>query len=58
MVRKIAVPARNSVVKVEFRSASLNRLPSRELATKAFSLDKGFWLGEGDPASMSMTMKN
>jgi hypothetical protein len=33
MVRKVAVPARNSVVKVELRSASLNLLPTRVLAT-------------------------
>lgn len=32
IVRKVAVPARSSVVKFEFRSASLKRLPIQLLA--------------------------
>ncbi|CAH9098274.1 unnamed protein product [Cuscuta europaea] len=35
MVRKVAVPARSSVVKLVLRSVSLNRLPIRPLATEA-----------------------
>lgn len=34
MVRKVAVPARSSVVKVVLRSSSLKRFPIRDLATK------------------------
>lgn len=37
MVRKVAVPARSSVVKVVPRSASLNRRPTHDLATAALS---------------------
>lgn len=37
MVRNVAVPARSSVVKVVFRSASLKRFPTRVVATYEFS---------------------
>lgn len=54
MVKKVAVPALSSVVKVEFRSLSLNRLPTRLLATSEFSRVKGegFELGGGVSISM------
>lgn len=37
MVKKVAVPARSSVVKLEFLSVNLNRLPTQLLATAEFS---------------------
>ena len=55
MVRKVAVPARSSVVKVELRSASLNRLPTRLEPTYVLSRFSSLGLGlvlEGSSCSI------
>lgn len=58
MVRNVAVPARNSVVKVVFLSASLNRFPTRVLATYEFNLverERSSW-GSGGVAAINKSV--
>lgn len=54
MVRKVAVPARSSVVKVVLRSLSLNRFPIRDFPMKVLRRVNGDGFGcECPSASIS-----